>query len=187
MNSAIQLKIQKKVRMPVPVEGLVSTLHDIQLKIDAAAGAATALELRLRIIAQLSDNVRVELRKKTSKPFYKAHLEDIISAVLKVFEDNLDSIEREKITNCRLPRNKTSHASFAGLMISLNGEALGREIDPHTLKRKPIEEDEIIEGAICIGRNGGLEEFSKRAREAIFILEDKILRSCLSYRDQDED
>lgn len=37
--------------MPVMIEPLISILHSIQLKIDAAAGAATALELRLRIIA----------------------------------------------------------------------------------------------------------------------------------------
>ena len=62
-------------------------------------------------------------------------------------------------------------------MTVLNGEALGREIDPYTLKRKPLEEEDIIEGAICIERNGGLVEFSKRAREAVLILENKILRS----------
>ncbi len=177
MSNTIQPKIQKKVRMPVPIEGLISVLHNIQSKIDAAAGAATALELRLRTIAQLDSKVRDELRKKTKKPFHKAELEHLIPAVLEVFQSNLNSIEREKITNCRPPRNKTSHASFAELMIALNGEALGREIDPHTLKRKPLEEDDIIEGAICIERNGGLDEFSKRAREAVLILESKILRS----------
>lgn len=180
MSSTIQSKIQKKVRMPVPIEGLITILHNIQSKIDAAAGAATTLELRLRIIAQLNDNVRKELKIKTNKPFHRADLEHLISSVLKVFQDNLDPVEREKITNCRPPRNKTSHASFAELMIALNGEALGREIDSHTLKRKPLEEDDIIEGAICIERNGGLDEFSKRAREAVLILENKILRSLRS-------
>jgi hypothetical protein len=62
-------------------------------------------------------------------------------------------------------------------MIELNGEALGREIDPYTFKHKSLEEDDIIEGAICIERNGGLDEFSKRAKEAILILENKILRA----------
>ena len=54
--------------MPVPVEGLISVLHNIQAKIDAAAGAATALELRLRIIAQLNKAVRDELSKKNVRP-----------------------------------------------------------------------------------------------------------------------
>ena len=77
----------------------------------------------------------------------------------------------------RIPRNKTSHASFAELMIALSGEALGREIDPVTMKRKPLAEDDIIEGAICIERNGGLEEFAKEANKAVTLLREKVLRS----------
>lgn len=71
------LKTQKHVKMPVMIEPLISILHNIQLKIDAAAGAATALELRLRIIAQLDISVREELknqqklRKKRPKAFYQ--------------------------------------------------------------------------------------------------------------------
>ena len=120
---------------------------------------------------------QLKIFKKTKKPFHKAELEHLILAVLTTFQCNLDSIEQEKIKNCRPPRNKTSHASFAELMIALKGEAPGREIDPYTFKHKSLEEDDIIEGAICIERNGGLDEFSKRAREAVLILESKILRS----------
>ncbi len=70
-----------------------------------------------------------------------------------------------------------AHGSLVKLMIALNGESLGREIDPRTKKHKPITEDNIIEGAICIERNHGLEDFSNRAKEVIEILDEKILRS----------
>jgi len=163
--------------MPVIIEPLISILHNIQLKIDTAAGAATALELRLRIIAQLEIKVRDELRKKTKKAFHKAELDHLISAVLDVFQDKLDPVEQNIIRSCRPPRNKTAHGSFAELMIELTGEAPGRHFDSYTLKPMPLEENDIIEGAVCIERNRGLDEFTKRARIAVSILEDKIMRS----------
>lgn len=168
---------QKKPRLPVLIEPLISTLHNIQLKIDSAAGAATALELRLRIIAQLENKVQIELKRKTKKPFYKAELEHLIFAVLEVFKEKLDPTEHNAIIRCRPPRNKLIHASLVELMINLNGEALGREVDPNTGKGKPLAEDDLVEGAKCIERSRGLDIFSQRAREAVVILETKILRS----------
>lgn len=177
MTSTTQPTAPKKKRLPVLIEPLISTLHNIQCKIDSAAGAATALELRLRIISQLEPKVQDELKKKTKKPFYKAELEHLISAVLEVFKGQLDLIEHDAIINCRPPRNKLIHASLVELMIKLSGEALGREIDPRTGKGKPLTEDDLVEGAKCIERGRGLDIFSQRAREAVSILERKILRS----------
>lgn len=147
------------------------------MKIDAAAGAATALELLLRIIAQLEPKVRDKLKTKTQKPFYKADLENLIYAVIEVFLDKLDSEDQDTIRDCRLPRNKAIHGSFVELMMQLNGEAPGRLINPRTGKGEPLDEDDLVEGAKCIERSRGLDEFAKRAREAIQILEQKILRS----------
>jgi hypothetical protein len=175
MSNIIQLKAQKKVQSAVPIGGLISILHNIQCKIDAASGAATALELRLRIIAQLEPDVQLELKNKKKPRYHKADLIDLIEAVLKVFQDKLTPEERLKIESCRPPRNKVTHASFAELMIKLSGEAPSRVIDPHTLKHKALLEDDIIEGALCIERNRGLEIFCVQAREAIAILERKIL------------
>ena len=177
MSSTTNPKTQKKIKMPVPMGGLISILHNIQSKIDAASGAATALDLRLRIIAELKPEVQTALKKRTKSPYRKADLNDLIDAVLEIFHDKLDLADQDKIKNCRLPRNKAIHGSFAELMIELNGEALGREIDPGTLKHKPLEKDDIIEGAICIERNRGLDEFAKRAREAVSILERNVLLS----------
>ena len=49
MTNTINSSSQKQIRMPVPVDSLITILHNIQLKIDSAAGAATALELRLEL------------------------------------------------------------------------------------------------------------------------------------------
>lgn len=176
MTNTINSSSQKQIRMPVPVDSLITILHNIQLKIDSAAGAATALELRLRIIAQIEEKVRDELKKNTKEPFHQAALKHLISAVLEVFQDKLDATEQSIIKQCRPPRNKTAHGSFAELMIELAGEASGRQLDNRTLKPLPLAEDDIIEGAICIERNGGLGDFSKLANRAASILEEKIIR-----------
>lgn len=136
MSKVTKLQMQKKKIISVLIEPLISSLHNIQSKIDNSAGAAAVLELRLRIIAQLESEVQDELATKTSKSFYEATLNNIIEAVLKVFQNELDSTDQNIIRNCRVPRNKLIHASFVEFMIKINGEALGREIDPRTGKPK---------------------------------------------------
>ena len=177
MSSTTRPKIQKKAKMPILIEPLIQTLNNIQLKIDAATGAATALELRLRIIAQLEPKVQPELKKKTPLLYYKAKLFHLIDAILEVFQDKLNPNDQEKIKKCRPPRNKLSHASLVEFMISLCIEANGREIDLRTGKGKPLPKNDLIEGAKCVDRLPALEEFSKRARAAIQILDEKILRT----------
>ncbi|NGX34817.1 MAG: hypothetical protein K1060chlam1_01174 [Candidatus Anoxychlamydiales bacterium] len=174
MNSIVKQK--KKVQMPILIGALIITLNNIQSKIDVATGAATALELRLRIIAQLEPKMQVELKKQKTN-YADASLQDLIDALLKVFQDKLNSGDLHKINNIRYPRNKTSHANFVQLMINLNGEALGREINPRTGKREPLGNKDIIEGAICIDSSQALVKFSQRANKVIEILENKILYS----------
>jgi hypothetical protein len=159
----------------VPIEGLICVLNNIQAKINAASGAATALELRLRIIGQLEPKVQAVLKKNKKPSYHKADLVDLIDAVLEVFQDKLDLEEQKKIKNCRHPRNKAIHGSFAELMFELTGESPGREIDTRIGKRKSLTADNIVEGVLSIDRNRGLENFTQRAKEVIQILE-KILR-----------
>ena len=101
----------------------------------------------------------------------------MINAILEVFQAKLHPADQDLIKSCRPPRNKAVHGSYAELMIVLNGVAPGREIDTRARKRKPLREDEIIEGTLCIDQNHGLEDFSKRAKEAAQLLERKILRT----------
>lgn len=60
-----------------------------------------------------------------------------------------NATEQNIIRQCRPPRNKAAHGSFAELMIELAGEAPGRQLDNRTLKPLPLAEDDIIEGAIA--------------------------------------
>ena len=177
MDNTDQSIIQKKVKPPILIESLIRTLKEIQSKIDKASGTATAIDLRVRIIAQLEPKVQAALKKTTRDPFHKASLFYLIDSILEVFRDELAPEEKDQIKNCRPPRNKAIHGSLAELMIELSGEAFSREIDPSTSKRKPLAKDDIIEGAICIERNMGLDTFSQQSSKVIEILDEKILRS----------
>lgn len=177
MNTSAQLTARKKISLPVPIGGLINVFNNLQLKIDEATGAATALEMRLRIIAELVPEVQTELRKKTKKLFRDAELNYLIPAVLQVFQNELDHTERQKIESCRFPRNKLSHACFVEFMLAINGEAPGRLRDNRTGKGKPLQKENLLEGIRSLDTSGALEEFTKRAKEAIQIVDRKILRS----------
>ena len=53
------------------IEQQISILNNLQVKLGEVAGAATSLEWRLRIIAELEPKVRDKLKEKTSDPFYR--------------------------------------------------------------------------------------------------------------------
>lgn len=158
----------------IPIGGLIQALNNIRSKCDEAVGAAAALELRLRIIAEWEPRVQVALKGAL---YHEANLSFLIRAVLEIFQNELSQEEKEEIKSCVVPRNKVSHGSFVEFMIKLNGEALGREIDPKTRKGKPIEKSNIVDGALSIEGSVSLEKYSRRVNKTIKILDDKILRS----------
>jgi hypothetical protein len=152
-------------------------LNEIQSKVDEAVGAATALEMRLRLIAELEPMVQTELKTKTSKLYYKADLFHLIYAVINVFSNQLTQSESSKIDIFRESRNKAVHGSLVELMLKLGITPTGRDmVDPHTKTRNILSEGDLVEGVKSIARNQGLETFTRQAREVIKILEDNILR-----------
>jgi hypothetical protein len=157
--------------------GMINALHNLQGKIDVAAGAATALEMRLRIVAELVQEVQDELRKRTKESYHEAKLYYLIPAILEVFQDHLTDIERQHIESCRPPRNKLTHASFVEFMLEINGEAPGRVIDRRTMKGRPLKKENLLEGAISLDHSGALENFTRKAQQATSIVEEKIMRA----------
>lgn len=156
--------------------GTISALHNLQGKIDEASGAATALEMRLRIVAELVQEVQDELSKKTKDSYHEAKLYRLIPAVLEVFQDHLTGVERKQIEICRPPRNKLTHASFVEFMLEINGEALGRVIDRRTMKGRTLNKTNLLEAAMSLDHSGALENFTRIARQATSIIEEKIMR-----------
>lgn len=176
MNTPIRSITRTKTSISFVPNGTINALHNLQGKIDLASGAATALEMRLRIVAELVQEVQDELRKRTRESYHEANLYHLIPAVLEAFQDHLTDIERQHIASCRPPRNKLSHASFVEFILQINGEAPGRVIDRLTMKGRPLKKESLLEGAMSLDHSGALENFTRKARDALSIIEDKIMR-----------
>ena len=172
----VKLK-RKKGSYHARMAGVCYALSNIQPKIDAAAGAVTALEMRLRIVAELLQEVQDELRKRTKEKYYKADLYYLIPAVLAVFRDYLTDTDHRQIENCRPPRNKLSHASFAEFMTKVNGSAPGRTLNPQNGKPYELKNENLLEAALSVDHSRAFENFTCTVRTAISIVEGKIMQA----------
>jgi hypothetical protein len=168
---------RKKGAYHAPMNGVSYALGNIQLKIDAAAGAVTALEMRLRIVAELLQEVQDELSKRTKGSYHEAKLSHLIPAVLIVFQANLSQEERQCIEHCRPPRNKLSHASFVEFMLAVNGSAPGRKLNPQTMKPYELKKGNLLEASLSVDHSRAFENFTSTVRIAIAIVEAKIMQA----------
>ena len=173
MGTTNQSITRKKIVLPVPIGGLINALNNLQSKIDEASGAATALEMRLRLVTQLVPEVQAKIKGS----YLKADLYDLIPAIIEIFQPELTQEDCQKIESCRPPRNKLTHADMAAFMMLLNGEAPSRLLNIRTGKGHPIAKDNLLEGALSVERSGALEKFTQKAREAVAIVDSKILRA----------
>jgi len=164
---------RKKESYHAPMSGVCNALGNIQFKIDAAAGAATALEMRLRIVAELLQ----EVQDKLKEPYHKARLYDLIPAVLTVFQDQLSQEEVQCIERCRPPRNKLSHASFVEFMLAVNGSAPGRKLNPQTRKPYELKKENLLEASLSVDHSRAFENFTSTVRTAVAIVEAKIMQA----------
>lgn len=157
-------------------QGVLNNLKNINFKIMEASGPAVVAESQMRLLAQFSLAVQNELRTlhKTDK-YWDCRLEQLEDAILIVFKNQLNDIEREKIEYFRKLRNKLLHADFIGLLIKMKIDPRGREINPKTGERNILSPDDIKEGIICIDRNFGFDNFKKLANEVTEIIQKLIL------------
>jgi hypothetical protein len=174
--NALKFK-RKKGAYHAPMSGLCCALGNIQLKIDAAAGSATALEMRLRIVAELLQEVQAELSKRTKDSYHEAKLYHLIPAVLKVFQDHLSQEDRQCIERCRPPRNKLSHASFVEFMLAVNGSAPGRMLNPLTGKPYELKKENLMEASLSVDHSRAFENFTCTVKTAVAIVEAKIMQA----------
>lgn len=168
---------RKKGSYHAPMSGVCSALGNIQLKIDVAAGAITALEMRLRIIAELLQEVQDELSNRTKDSYHEAKLYHLIPAILTVFQGHLSQEESQRIEHCRPPRNKLSHASFVEFMLEVNGSAPGRMLNPKTGKPYELKKENLLEASLSVDYSRALENFTCMVRTATATVEEKIMRA----------
>lgn len=159
----------------------VSSLDNIQLKLESAAGKAVAVETRMRLIGQWSELVRNELKElvrknrlKESSNYWDCRLYLLVQAISNVFCDMLKPEDLQKLEKFRKIRNNLVHAEFPSLMKELGITPTGREISKSG-ERNILNIEEVDEAILSIDRNGGFEKIVRQANEVISILARLIL------------
>ena len=168
---------------------MLSNLNDIQFELDTAAGAALAVEIRMRLIGQLSPQIQEKLKdlvkahvltfKKPPKnlpsdKYWDCNLSFLDQAIDEIFQNELKPFEREQIKKFRTLRNKLLHADFINLMIKMKISPTGRQIISTGGDRNILDNTDIKESILSIKRNQGFSKFRIQAKGVISIL-DQIL------------
>lgn len=172
------------------IGAMISNINNIQQSLNSAAGAALMVELRMRLIGQLSQSVREKLteivdsflkknpkKKNVLDTYWNCELAFLDDAIGEVFKDKLDEYELKKLDSFRKLRNKLLHADFVGLLEELGIPPTGRQIlSPFNNTRNILTSDDIKEAILSVSsdRTRGLATVEKKAKEVINIL-DKLL------------
>ena len=204
-NLALFLILECLVKMTEGnITAMLSSFNDIQLKLNEAAGQAVMVEVRMRLIGQLSKEVRSALKEvvekhrrenpKASKSprdfnYWECNLCFLDDAIDLVSAGKLTSEECQQVGEFRGLRNELLHGDFIDLMTLLKITPTGSEIYPKSKTSEKrnilkVNKDEKVpynykEAVLSIARNHGFEEIRKRAVNVIVIL-DKLLRTLLS-------
>ncbi len=177
---------------PGEISTILKNIKQVQWKFDLASGAAVAVEVRMRLIGQLCEPVRDQLKKcvvyelierKKKNPnakcksykHWNCELSFLEKAIDQVFYKELDLGERLKIEKFRPLRNKLLHGDFVSLMILMGIDPTGRQILSNVGNRNILDKGDVIEAVLSIDGNQGFEELEILAREVKDILDKLIL------------
>jgi hypothetical protein len=144
----------------------IKNMNNIQEKLKSAAGLAVAIEMRMRVLSQLSELIRKELK---SKKYWNCKLYLIDEAIIKVFHNQLMPKEINKLKRFKKLRNALMHAQFVELMSSFDIQPTSRHISDS--RRNILDAPDIKESVLSIDCNGGFEKFVRQAHEVISILD----------------
>jgi len=163
-------------------------LGNAELKLNEAAGPALGVEVRMRLIGEMSKEVRDKVKelvlqdykeykkgnpkaKKESSDFGKCDLFFLNTAICEVFKDQLSALELEELKKSTPYRNKTLHGDFVGLLEKMGMILHGREVLSIAGERNALKSSEIKESLVSIAN--GSPTFSQaciRLRQITSIL-----------------
>lgn len=184
-KNSLQLSREEIIFIPKNIDNILE-------KLNQTAGIMVACELQMRLIGQLSEPVRLELKKREeedkknsvknecknlrSYKYIDCDLRLLEDAISNVFCNKLTDGENTSFNKFRPMRNKFIHADFINLMKRIDVIPVGREIEARTGTRKLVKNDDIKEAINSMDRNGGFEFTKSRALEVYSIL--KKLFGC---------
>jgi len=86
------------------IEPVLRQLEHLNVKLGEALGSLIAVELQMRLICQLSENVRIKLKgyvkKDRDQEYWNCKLSRIEAAILEAFGQNLSENEIQKLKYC---------------------------------------------------------------------------------------
>ncbi len=160
------------------IEPVLEQLEHLAIKEGEALGSLIAVELRMRLICQLSENVRIKLKghvkKDRDQEYWNCKLCHIEAAILEAFGQNLSENEIQELKFYRQLRNELAHANFVELMKLLNIQETGREILPSG-KRTNLDVSDIQGAIVSVDSSPAFGRVRSQAGEVSAIL-DKLLR-----------
>ena len=175
---------------PGEITSMLNNFGHAQLHLNEAAGYAVMVEVRMRLIGQLCEEVRNALvevvdkymqdnpkcKRKPKVNYWECDLQFLDDAIDQVFAEKLTSKKRQQIDEFRGLRNKLLHGDFVNLMVLMGIVPTGRVLDPNG-KRNVLEEKDLREAILSIGseRNQGFKKIREKAENVISIL-DELLR-----------
>lgn len=157
------------------INAVLNATENIQLKMDEAGGATLAVELRIRLLAQLSQPIQATLKNKNK--YWKCDLQYLIEAIISVCKNKLEIGEAEKLNKFLVLRHKLVHGNFVSFTKLQGIEPKGRQII-FSSTRKTLLESDIRESICSVDWNHAFSEFRKLASEVKSIV-DRLIR-CLA-------
>lgn len=170
------------------INPMLANINSTQCKLDTATGAVVAVEVRMRLIGELCEQVQdrftelvatakknKEVRKDASDKYNHCDLFFLDQAIYEVFHDKLEFDECKKIKEFRPLRNKLLHGDFVRLMILMKIAPTGRQILSIASNRNILTNADIREAILSIDRNQGFEHVERLAKEVKTILESLML------------
>jgi len=166
-----------------------SHLGNIQLKLDESAGAALSVEVRMRLIAELNQQVRSKIAElveeehkkrlkknanaqKKDENYWECNLCFLNEAICIVFQDQLSDENVKKLKRYAPFRNKIMHGDFVGLMDKLGLILPGRKILSIAGDREALKKAEIKESIVSIANgHSGISKVCSEIREVQGILD----------------
>lgn len=150
------------------INAILQNLSNIELQVGEAAGIATLVEIKMRLIGELHKPINNKLKHLTCK------LKILAKEITREFQDKLNLDEKTKIETFSDIRNKVAHGDIINLLTLLGIPPTSQKIIPGQANSN-LAIPSILESINVVARGGAFNTFRSQAQEVNNIL-NQLLR-----------
>lgn len=163
------------------IEPMLRSLENIELQYKESVGHAAALELRMRVLAEINPAISKHAEslvhpRDAYKFFWECKLEHLIDAILEIFKQDLSSDEIQQLNSFKNQRNKLLHGILVEFMRLMKVQPTSRKILKNG-SRDNLKDHEVIEAIKSTERNHVLVKFNGVAAGLMEIINKLIRKS----------